>query len=205
MSNANVSTTLEDDFVSPLTAVRGSLEVLRDMPDLAADDRDRFIDIALRACARLEQAVTALADTVYAPDDAPTTQADPARRAYLARIEFLDEMQVLDLDFSDYLFDSSNAVHSFFDVIEAEIDRTGRKWRIAVNFRNCKIWPEAWVAYAHRGKRANTLHALASVRYAAAEDGAATSAPADRDGFASAPFPSRYAALAYLAGLEPRP
>ena len=201
VSSVAVSTTLEDDFVSPLTAVRGSLEVRRDTPDLAGADRDRFIDIALRACGRLEQAVSVLAETVYAPSDTDTAEPDPARRALLARMDFLDELQVLDLNFSDYLFDDSQAVHSFFDAIDAEIERTGRKWRIAVNFRNCKIWPEAWVAYAHRGKRVNTLFALASVRYAATDDDAPPAETAKRDGFDSTPFPSRDTALAHIVGL----
>lgn len=201
VSSVAVSTTLEDDFVSPLTAVRGSLEMLRDTPDLADADRDRFIDIALRACGRLEQAVGVLAATVYAPSDTDTAEADPARRAFLARIDFLDELQVLDLDFSDYLFDNSQAVHSFFDAIDAEIEQTGRKWRIAVNFRNCKIWPEAWVAYAHRGKRVNTLYALASVRYAATDGNQPVQDAAKRNGFDSAPFPSRDTALAHIVEL----
>jgi hypothetical protein len=201
ISPVAVSTTLEDDFVSPLTAVRGSLEVLRDTPNLAGVDRERFIDIALRACSRLEQAVGVLAKTVYAPCDTKTAEPDPARRAFLARMDFLDELQVLDLDFSDYLFDNSQAVHSFFDAIDAEIERTGRQWRIVVNFRNCKIWPEAWVAYAHRGKRVNTLYALASVRYAATDDDAPLPDAAKRDGFDSAPFPSRDMALAHIVEL----
>ena len=44
-------------------------------------------------------------------------------------------------------------------MIDAAIEQTGRQWHIAVNFRNCKIWPEAWVAYDRRGKRVNTLYA----------------------------------------------
>lgn len=204
VSSVAVSTTLEDDFVSPLTAVRGSLEVLRDMPDLSDAGRDRFIDIALRACGRLEQAINVLAETVYAPDDAASVEADsdPVRRGFLARMDFLDELQVLDLDFSDYLFADSQAVHSFFDVIDAAIEQTGRQWHIAVNFRNCKIWPEAWVAYAHRGKRVNTLYALASVRYAAAEGDAQVPPAEPREGFDSPPFPSRDAAMAHIAMLR---
>lgn len=73
--------------------------------------------------------------------------------------------------------------------------------RIAVNFRNCKVWPEAWVAYAHRGKRVNTLYALVAVRNATADDEAPVQEAAKRDGFDSAPFPSRDLALARIARL----
>lgn len=202
-SSAAVATTLEDDFVSPLTAIRGSLEVLRDTPDIAADDRGRFIDIGLRACARLEQAISALADTVYASAPAEAaTAADPERRGYLARIAFLHELQVLDLDFSDYLFDSSQAVHHFFDVIDEAMEESGRQWYMAVNFRNCKIWPEAWVAYAYRGKQLNTLYALAAVRYAAPVHGVRQVNRGKLEGLESDPFPSRDAALAALAKLR---
>jgi len=108
--------------------VRGSLEVLRDAPDLADADRDRFINIALRACGRLQHAVSVVAKTVYAQCHTDAAEPDPAHRAFLARMNFLDEFQVLDLGFSDYLFDASEAVHSFFDAIDVEIERRGRKW-----------------------------------------------------------------------------
>lgn len=42
-------------------------------------------------------------NAVYAPDDAASVEADsdPVRRGFLARMDFLDELQMLDLDFSD--------------------------------------------------------------------------------------------------------
>ena len=51
---------LEDDFVSPLTAIQGLLEVLRDCPDLTPAERRRFADIALSDCARLEHGIDLL-------------------------------------------------------------------------------------------------------------------------------------------------
>lgn len=55
---------LEDDFVSPLTAIQGLLEVLRDCPDLSAEKRRHFADIALADCARLGQGI----DRLQRPD-----------------------------------------------------------------------------------------------------------------------------------------
>lgn len=43
-----LSTWLEEFFVSPSAAVRGSLELARDRPDMAADERAAFIEAALR-------------------------------------------------------------------------------------------------------------------------------------------------------------
>ena len=59
-----LSTKVEEDFVAPLTAVRGSLEILRDFSDLGADERLRFIETALGGCARLEKGIGELARTV---------------------------------------------------------------------------------------------------------------------------------------------
>ena len=73
--------------------------------------------------------------------------------------------------------------------------------RTAVNFRNCKVWLEAWIVYAHRGKRVNTLYALVSGRYAMTDDEAPVQEVAKRDGFDSAPFPSWDLALAHIARL----
>ena len=34
-----------------------------------------------------------------------------------------------------------------------------------VNYRNCTVWPEAWVAFAHRGKKVNVSYSRGTVRY----------------------------------------
>ncbi len=51
---------LEDDFVTPLTTIRGLLEILRDCPDLPQAERRRFIDMALTDCARLDRGIERL-------------------------------------------------------------------------------------------------------------------------------------------------
>lgn len=183
-----LSTKVEEEFVSPLTAVRGALEILRDFPDLEARERQRFVETALRECARLEQGVEALAASVYAA--ARETAKAPATgpRAYAGRIRYLEGQGIIELDFSDLAFSNSQIVNDVYDAIEDVIREAGRHCYFMVNYRNCSVWPEAWVAYAHRGKRIAVNYALGTVRYA--EGGEAPPGPDV--------LPSRDAALAEI-------
>jgi hypothetical protein len=173
-STLTLNTKVEEDFVSPLTSLRGALEILRDFPDLSTDERDRFLNTALSGCARLEQSVQDLARSVYAAGQ----QAEPVLsagltsdeyRAYADRVDVLEEMNIIELDFSYFEFSSSRIVNDFYDVIEWIVDQTGHDWYFVVNFKDCSVWPEAWIAFAHRGKRINVSHALGTVRYASRE------------------------------------
>lgn len=200
ISTAALSTTLEEEFVSPLTAVRGALELLRDHPDLEPEERARFLESALRECARLESGVKHLADRVYgAPEEkgepAPAP-VDPAQRAFAARIRLMPEQNVVDLDFSDYIFKDSKQVNDFYDFIEGAVEPTGVKWHYLVNFRNCRVWPEAWIAFAHRGKRLAVNFGHDTVRYAAPAETEAGIAHHDDE---ANHYPSREEALAHVA------
>ncbi|MEM7506153.1 MAG: hypothetical protein AAF415_05360 [Pseudomonadota bacterium] len=187
-----LSTKVEEDFVSPLTAVRGALEILRDFPDLEERERQRFIETALRECTRLEQGVGALAASVYAAarekDAAPVT----GPQAYAERIHYLPDLDVIELDFSDLAFSSSQTVNDVYDAIEGVIRQAGRQCYFIVNYRDCSVWPEAWVAYAHRGKRIAVNYALGTVRYA---EGAEPPPSPDI-------LPSREAALAEVDAMK---
>ena len=57
-----LNTMLEREFVSPLTSIRGTLEIMRDFADLSDEERSRFLKNALQDCARLEQGVEQLAE-----------------------------------------------------------------------------------------------------------------------------------------------
>ena len=152
-STLALNTKLEDSFVSPLTAIRGTLEILRDFPDLTADEQSRFINGALQECARLEAGVEELGQSVYA---AGRQEEDPAPKIdaqYAARIRFDAETGLADIDFSDVEFSATALVNAFYDAIEAAVNPTGRRWIFLVNMTGCRIWPEAWVAFAHRGKK----------------------------------------------------
>jgi len=203
-----LSTKVEDDFVAPLTSLRGALEILRDFSDLSKDERERFLETALRGCTRLEESVEDLARTVYAAGQQvqPSPSAGPQQdsfRAYAARVHVLDEIGIIEIDFSGFEFSSTKIVDEFYDVIEHIVDQSGRDWYFIVNYGDCSIWPEAWVAFAHRGKRMNVTHSLGTVRYAS-RDG---SEPDDRTDFRSeshAPnlVPSREAAFARIEEMK---
>lgn len=88
------------------------------------------------------------------------------RADFEKRLKFVDDEQIMDVDFSDFTLFHSRDVNDFFDFTEERISATGRRWYFLVNYNNCKIMPEAWVSYAARGKRLNEGGALGSVRYA---------------------------------------
>ncbi|MEM8949112.1 MAG: hypothetical protein AAGA21_22805 [Pseudomonadota bacterium] len=199
-----LSTKVEEDFVAPLTSLRGALEILRDFKDLSGDERKRFLETALRGCSKLEQSVEDLAKTVYAAGQGTdpllaTGLSQDSYGTYAARVHIRNEIDVIDIDFSHFTFRNSEIVNDFHDVIEHIIDETGRDWYLAVNYSDCSIWPEAWVAFAHRGKRVNVSHSLGTVRYSVrddGEDGAATEARSDS--YDPNLFDSREAALARI-------
>lgn len=181
-STLALNTTVEQDFVSPLTAVRGSLEILRDFPDLTKEDRDRFVHIALSGCARLERGIELLSNSVYAAVDDAHAGSDPEPspkdlQQYGKRVTMLDDRDILELDMSDLTFKGSAGVNDFFDVVDWVIELSGRSWFILVNVGGCSIWPEAWVAFAHRSKKINVSYSRGTVRYDGTSGGAESADP----------------------------
>lgn len=158
-----LSTKLEEDFVSPLTAVRGALEILRDYPDLPQEERVRFAEAALRGCSRLEASVRNLGDTVYADREAAEANK-PTPSEHTKRLHMDASAQVFEIDLSGLEFSSPALVNEFFDVADEVIIATGKDWFFVINYA-CRIWPEAWVAFAHRTKKINVNFSLGSVRY----------------------------------------
>ena len=166
---------VEDDFVSPLTMIRGVLEMLREGPDLPDAARRRFLDLALDDCDRLGESINRLIEAN--PDAIKRTARAregsvvvPDRTVFERRVSFDEDERIVEVDFSDFGFSSSAVVNGFHDVIDGLIEATGRKWYVMVNFRNCTIAPEAWVAFAHRGRKTNLAHSLGTVRYAVPVD-----------------------------------
>ncbi len=82
------------------------------------------------------------------------------------RVRFIADEELLDIDFTNLTFAHSTDVHMVYDYLEQVIMDSGRKWYFLVNYENCQIFPEAWVSYAHRGKKLNIGGSLGSVRYA---------------------------------------
>ena len=111
----------------------------------------------------------------------------------------LEDEDAIEIDFGDFEFSNSAIVNGFYDVLDQRLQSLGRKYYFIVNYRNCSIWPEAWVAFAHRGKRVNVLYSLGMARYAEG-----TGSETDVDGIGVDPdlFASRDLALAHIRAMR---
>ncbi|WP_197918580.1 hypothetical protein [Thiosulfatihalobacter marinus] len=104
-------------------------------------------------------------------DVSDRTDAAQMGNEFDRRIRFLDDLQIMDVDFQDFRFDSSELVNRFYDRIEARIRDTGEdKWFFLINYSASRIEPEAWLAFSRRGKALNLAHSMGSVRYDAGEE-----------------------------------
>ncbi len=177
-----LDTKLEREFVQPLTAMRGALEILRDYPEMEDDERRRFISVALNGCRRLEVSVTHLSHAVYDQSDRLIAQsgvlplgseAESTSADFPERLRQLDE-DTLELDLCDVVFKSSEDVGAFFDTVDHCIERMDRSWFFVVNIENNKVWPEAWVSHAHRLKKISVSYSRAFIRYDASDHSDAT-------------------------------
>lgn len=92
----------------------------------------------------------------------PTHSADEIAR----RVAFVPAEEIMEVDLSGLTLAHSGDVDLLYDHLERSIEKTGRKWYFLVNYDGTRIYPEAWVAYARRGKVLNMAWSLGSVRYA---------------------------------------
>jgi len=123
--------------------------------------------------------------------------------AIAERVRFLEDKQVMEVDFSNVLFSDSSAVNHFYDSIEERVEPTGVPWFFLVNYKNCKILPDAWFAFAHRGKKLNLAHSLGTVRFATPDDtGQEILEKSREEDFDPNLFESRDDALAELARMR---
>lgn len=156
------------DFDSALAALRGALEVLRDNPSLSAEDRGRFVAIALDKCASLRRDGAA---APIEPAPAPVAVAEPTALdpaidpRFAQRIAKHGDLGVIDIDFSETVFESDADVNAFYDAIDAALRGDDRQWWFIVNYHEHAVWPEAWVAAGHRAKKVAKNYARAVVRY----------------------------------------
>ena len=198
-----LSTKVEEDFVAPLAAVRGALEILRDYSDLDADDRLRFVRTALRGCARLQKGIDELARTVYATGrrthsasrEHGVTETGGGR--FEDHVRFFDDLGIVEIDFAGLEFRSSGTVDEFFDAVEGLVGATGHRWYFLVNYGGYTVWPEAWIAFAHRGKKLNAACSRGTARY----DETAGGGEPPRE-FDPSIFSTRYAALARIERMK---
>lgn len=66
--NAEVAAHVSHEFKTPIATLRGTSELLRDDPEMPAQQRDRFLDNALAELDRLERLVTGLLDLARAEE-----------------------------------------------------------------------------------------------------------------------------------------
>lgn len=88
-----------------------------------------------------------------------------------ARITFHDDLQAMEVDFSDFHFGNTAIVNRFYDRLEQAIRETGEDlWFFMINLNNTRIDPVAWTVYSRRGKALNLAHSMGTVRYDASEE-----------------------------------
>lgn len=118
-------------------------------------------------------------------------------------ITFHPDILVMEVDFSNVTFDVSASVHIAYDNIDRQLKNTKSKWFFLVNYRNCRVMSEAWIAFAHRGKITNLSYSLGSARFAVRDDtGEEILQSAKEENFDPNLFGTRDEALAYLAQLR---
>ncbi len=118
------------------------------------------------------------------------------------RIQFLPDLHIMEVDFSNMRFDVSGDVHVVYDVIDSQLEKSGRKWFFLINYLDNRIMAEAWIAFAHRGKQTNLIYSLGSARYAASGDTSeAILGRAKKENFDPNLFLTRDEALTYLGEL----
>jgi hypothetical protein len=126
-----------------------------------------------------------------------------ADEGYAKRIKFLDKDQIMDVDLSNLTFEVSGQVNDFYDEVDRRLEESGQKWFFLVNYYKCRIMSEAWITYAHRGKKANLAYSLGTARYAAGRDTSDVILEKSKeDDFDPSLFPSRDAAIAHLRVLR---
>ncbi len=122
---------------------------------------------------------------------------------YAERIIFHPDQQIMEVDFSNLTFDMSKSVNTFYDEVDRQLAETGQKWFFLVNYLNCRILSEAWIAFSHRGKKTNLAHSLGSVRFAASGDTSGTILEKSKEeNFDPNLFPSRASAVAHIEELR---
>lgn len=120
------------------------------------------------------------------------------------RIVFHHAAQIMEVDFSDILFDSAQQVNAFYDLVDEKIAATGQaKWYFLVNYKNCRLSPGAWIPFSNRGKKVNIAASLGSVRFAVSDEtGKNILRQSEKEDFDPNLFSSRQAAVDHIAEMR---
>lgn len=81
------------------------------------------------------------------------------------RVTFDDKAEVMEIDLSGLTFRNSGEVAVLYDHLEERLEATGLRWFFLINMDSTRIFEEAWVAYAQRGKALNLKWSMGTVRY----------------------------------------
>lgn len=128
-----------------------------------------------------------------------------SERSAAERLTFHAERETLEVDLSGTTFRTAGEVEAFYDVIDARVGESGSRWYFLVNYDRCEISPEAWTAFAERGKRANISYGLGTVRFGVnAEVRDSIRSHARTEQFRANLFESRDAAILALADMRKR-
>ena len=128
-----------------------------------------------------------------------------SERSAAERLTFHEEREILEVDLSEMTFRSAGEVEAFYEVIDARVGESGSRWYFLVNYEDCEISPEAWTAFAERGKRANISYGLGTARFGANADVRTTiRSQAQSEQFRANLFASRDAAVLALADMRKR-
>ena len=122
------------------------------------------------------------------------------------RIHFIDDLEVMEADFSNLHLASSAEVNAFYDRLEERISDTGQdQWFFLVHYSGSRIDPGAWFAFSHRGKTLNKAHSMGSVRVDASDETRRQiERAAGTEAFDANLFADRDSALARIAQLPSR-
>jgi len=121
------------------------------------------------------------------------------------RMRLIDELALLDVDFSGLSFVTKDDVDAFYDEVDRLLARTDRRWYFLVNYSECTIADDVWEHFGERGKHSNTTYGLGTARYGvSAETRQTIVARALRAPFRANVFATREDALAALAALRKR-
>lgn len=119
-------------------------------PNLFADRDTALARIAELPCKRREKRV--LKPTL--------TPADMA-----GRVTFDEAAEVMEVDLSRLTITNSKDAAQVFDFVEKKLKETGLRWFFLLNMDGCRIYDEAWISWASRGKKLNLKWSMGTVRY----------------------------------------
>ena len=81
------------------------------------------------------------------------------------RVLFHESLEIMEVDFSGFMFKSTDDVKFVYGAIEKMLQtKQNKKWYFMVNYTQTKIQPEAWFQHALSGNLLNSEYSLGTVR-----------------------------------------